>query len=254
MTKRDELIALDPAGLEAAVRECARITAPEISDVEYERIKADNSPRYQNTRAEMERTLRAYLNAARSQPNVQPALEAPADGDGEPAFPTWDAEDEAYELGKRDGYESAIQDLDIATGGDGEFKGSTIPGGTVDVPAMKARIVGRTTTAPPSEHSSTRSEVTALADIAAERERQREVEGWSSVHDDGHDTGEMAGAAACYALSTIKHWAKNQVIKLIWPWSDEWWKPKDARRNLVKAGALIVAEIERLDRLEGPRP
>ena len=80
MTKRDELIALDPAGLEAAVRECARITAPEISDVEYERIKADNSPRYQNTRAEMERTLRAYLNAARSQPNVQPALEAPAAG------------------------------------------------------------------------------------------------------------------------------------------------------------------------------
>ena len=80
MTKRDELIALDPAGLEAAVRECARITAPEISDVEYERIKADNSPRYQNTRAEMARTLRAYLNAARSQPNVQPALEAPAAG------------------------------------------------------------------------------------------------------------------------------------------------------------------------------
>ncbi len=73
MTKRDELIALDPAGLEAAVRECARITAPEISDVEYERIKADNSPRYQNTRAEMERTLRAYLNAARSQPNVHPS-------------------------------------------------------------------------------------------------------------------------------------------------------------------------------------
>jgi len=65
MTKRDELIALDPAGLEAAVRECARITAPEISDVEYERIKADNSPRYQNTRAEMERAIRAYLRAAK---------------------------------------------------------------------------------------------------------------------------------------------------------------------------------------------
>jgi NTP pyrophosphatase (non-canonical NTP hydrolase) len=102
----------------------------------------------------------------------------------------------------------------------------------------------------PSEPSSTRSEVTALADIATERQRQREVEGWTPAHDDGHDTGEMAGAAACYALSTIKHWAKDQVIKLIWPWADEWWKPKDARRNLVKAGALIVAEIERLDRLD----
>lgn len=53
------------------------------------------------------------------------------------------ADDEAYELGKRDGYESAIQDIDIATGGDGEFKGSTIPGVTVDVPAMKARVIER---------------------------------------------------------------------------------------------------------------
>lgn len=52
-------------------------------------------------------------------------------------------EDDAYELGKRDGYEDAIQDLDLATGGDGEFKGSTLPGRTVDVPAMKARIIER---------------------------------------------------------------------------------------------------------------
>jgi len=52
-------------------------------------------------------------------------------------------DDEAYELGKRDGYESAIQDLDIATGGDGEFRGSTIPDETVDVPAMKARVIER---------------------------------------------------------------------------------------------------------------
>ncbi|MCO5129780.1 MAG: hypothetical protein M9932_04355 [Xanthobacteraceae bacterium] len=98
--------------------------------------------------------------------------------------------------------------------------------------------------------SSTRSEVTALADIAEERRRQRDVKGWTVEHDDGHATGEMAGAAACYALSTIKHWAKDHVIKLIWPWASEWWKPKDHRRNLVKAGALIVAEIERLDRLD----
>lgn len=52
-------------------------------------------------------------------------------------------EDEAYEIGKRDGYEDAVQDLDIATGGDGEFKGSTAPGSTVDVPAMRDRIIER---------------------------------------------------------------------------------------------------------------
>jgi hypothetical protein len=27
-----------------------------------------------------------------------------------------------------------------------------------------------------------------------------------------------------------------------------WWKPKDRRRDLVRAAALIIAEIERLDR------
>ena len=37
----------------------------------------------------------------------------------------------------------------------------------------------------------------------------------------------------------------------LWPWAAEWWKPKDCRRNLVRAGALILAEIERLDRKNG---
>jgi hypothetical protein len=38
------------------------------------------------------------------------------------------------------------------------------------------------------------------------------------------------------------------VLEWLWPWSVQWWKPKDRRRDLVRAGALIVAEIERLDR------
>lgn len=52
-------------------------------------------------------------------------------------------EHETYEIGVRDGYESAVQDFDIATGGDGEFRGSTIPGRTVDLAAMKARVLAR---------------------------------------------------------------------------------------------------------------
>lgn len=57
-----------------------------------------------------------------------------------------DDPDEAYELGKRDGYEDAVQDLDIATGGDGEFRYCTDHDPNrhcPDVETMKARIVER---------------------------------------------------------------------------------------------------------------
>lgn len=52
-------------------------------------------------------------------------------------------DEETYQIGVRDGYEKAIQELDLATGGDGEFRGSTFPGETVDVPVMKSRIIER---------------------------------------------------------------------------------------------------------------
>jgi hypothetical protein len=52
-------------------------------------------------------------------------------------------DEDVYEMGKRDGYEEAVQEIDIATGGDGEFCGSTVPGGTVDVEAMMNRIAER---------------------------------------------------------------------------------------------------------------
>jgi hypothetical protein len=63
-------------------------------------------------------------------------------GDDGAAIYTQAEFDEAGEIGERDGYESAIQDIDLATGGDGEFYGSTIDGG-VDVPVMKQRIIDR---------------------------------------------------------------------------------------------------------------
>jgi hypothetical protein len=85
----------------------------------------------------------------------------------------------------------------------------------------------------------------ALDDITLERQRQVNQEGWTPEHDDEHDAGELAAAASCYADPTIA----TTFLPTRWPWDREWWKPTDQRRNLVKAGALIVAEIERLDRL-----
>lgn len=94
--------------------------------------------------------------------------------------------------------------------------------------------------------------------IAAERRRQVEGESWTSSHDDGHDSGELALAAACYAIESagrssveyrLGHAGGLEVnvdtAGLYWPWTKEWWKPTTEIRNLVKAGALIAAEIDR---------
>jgi hypothetical protein len=89
----------------------------------------------------------------------------------------------------------------------------------------------------------------AAQDVLAERKRQVEVEGWTPEHDDAHSKSELAHAAACYALK----WKGNYPAHASWwPWAEEWWKPKDRRRDLVRAGSLIIAEIERLDRLSPP--
>ena len=82
-------------------------------------------------------------------------------------------------------------------------------------------------------------------DIIAERQRQIIEEGWTAEHDDEHAEGEIASAAACYAL-----FANDQGFSTPahWPWGKERWKQAGQRRDLVKAGALILAEIERLDR------
>lgn len=102
----------------------------------------------------------------------------------------------------------------------------------------------------------------AARDVLAERERQKTAEGWTTEHDDTHKNGELSLAAASYAIGG--RWTKDRDgvylvephhMPIIWPWSRAWWKPTDRRRNLVKAAALILAEIERLDRLalEAPR-
>lgn len=89
----------------------------------------------------------------------------------------------------------------------------------------------------------------AVADVIAERHRQINAEGWTPEHDDGHDQGDMAIAGACYAAHASKRGIHASASKpMLWPWDASWWKPTDDRRDLVKAGALIIAEIERLDR------
>ncbi|HAV8533102.1 TPA: ead/Ea22-like family protein [Escherichia coli] len=89
----------------------------------------------------------------------------------------------------------------------------------------------------------------AILDVIAERQRQQSVEGWMPEHDDEHCNGELAMAAVCYIneTGTVN---RNGGKPWGWPWDASWWKPNARRRNLVKAGALILAEIERIDRQE----
>lgn len=94
---------------------------------------------------------------------------------------------------------------------------------------------------------------TGIELIAQERQRQIEVEGYDHSHDDDHSSGELAMAAMCYAMDPI--WRPVDVAPMGWPWIGyeglDGFKPtpNDRIRELVKAGSLLVAEIERLQRI-----
>jgi hypothetical protein len=102
--------------------------------------------------------------------------------------------------------------------------------------------------------SSVAEHTLAERDVLAERRRQIESEGWTPEHDDAHDSGEMAAAGASYALNAadqlhpFSQGDGGNAQPESWPWDSQWWRPTTPRRDLVKAGALILAEIERLDR------
>jgi hypothetical protein len=95
-----------------------------------------------------------------------------------------------------------------------------------------------------------------VALIAAERARQVSREGWTSEHDNEHRNGEMAISAVRYALEDAgREYPElpeledaREALAAAWPWQSCDWKPKDPILNLVRAGALIAAEIDRRQR------
>lgn len=106
---------------------------------------------------------------------------------------------------------------------------------------MLAAVGYGSAAAPADEHTQ------AARDVLAERRRQVEAEGWTPERDDNYHQGELVQAAVCYIwpLGATSGQAR-------WPWEWAWFKPSDPRRNLVKAAALILADIERLDRAARP--
>jgi hypothetical protein len=102
---------------------------------------------------------------------------------------------------------------------------------------------------------STAPDRTGAALIAAERQRQIDVEGWTPEHDTEHDDHDLVFAAACYVTPDYARFLTNSGIPADWPWEPSAWKPTpdDRVRELVKAGALIAAEIDRLQAQEARR-
>lgn len=110
---------------------------------------------------------------------------------------------------------------------------------------------------------------TGIELIAEERQRQIDVEGYDEQHDSHHKSLTLAQAAETYidaaflttkskemgysnqaAISWHKHnepW-KWKMIKLTWPWEEESFKPTTTLQDLIKAGALIAAAIDRLQK------
>lgn len=111
--------------------------------------------------------------------------------------------------------------------------------------------------------------------IAEERQRQISQEGWTPEHDDTHQGEELSRAACAYAFPNAGvARTQNGVVLMVtrdffWPWEPQEFKPsatldrvlqsREERvngrvRELVKAGALIAAEIDRLQRAQHPTP
>jgi|GEM_PF-5624672 len=94
---------------------------------------------------------------------------------------------------------------------------------------------------------------TGIELIAAERQRQIDQEGWTAKHDDQWEDGELVKAAISYLVATddeASNFTKTRESFSLsfWPWELRWWKPKTRRENLIRAGALIAAELDRIER------
>lgn len=110
----------------------------------------------------------------------------------------------------------------------------------------------------------TQAQPTGAEMIAKERQRQIDQEGYSEGSDDHYECPMLAQAAACYLQHySDRGWLLNVPCNSInegiyqtdvapnnWPFELKYWKPKDSLRDLVRSGALIAAEIDRLNRLD----
>jgi hypothetical protein len=95
----------------------------------------------------------------------------------------------------------------------------------------------------------------ALNLITKERFRQITQEGYTPAHDDEHTESQLAVLAAVYALSSAGPGYDNELTKVLYTLDSGWsFKPKDPISDLTRAGALVLAELERRLRMKEGDP
>jgi len=104
-------------------------------------------------------------------------------------------------------------------------------------------------------------EMNGIEMIAAERTRQIKEEGWSLAHDatEHKDDGALICAAHCYLLHAMESgWVYDKIgaeeYRRVGPddlWPDGWrWNPKSPAEDLVRAAALIAADLDRRETIK----
>lgn len=130
--------------------------------------------------------------------------------------------------------------------------------GTSDIIKPALAIGTKLYAAPPAQGIDLGPGVRAIAD---ERQRQVDAEGYNAENDADYKAGELANAALAYvevAAMDLAAGGRSHIAMrappACWPWHRLWWKPRDARRDLVRAGALIAAQLDVIDSASDAAP
>lgn len=91
-----------------------------------------------------------------------------------------------------------------------------------------------------------------LADIKQKRQRQVVVHKRDRLGDDMYVDGQLTSMALAFAQAAYQKelGLSDEELQVFWPWEETTPKLEQSRRELlINAAALLVADIERLDRL-----
>lgn len=88
-----------------------------------------------------------------------------------------------------------------------------------------------------------------VKEIYSARVNQLEAHDHLIKNEDLYVGDQLLNAALVYIGDSVRHWTLD-IHSPEWPWNLDSYNPRNPRCNLIRAAAFIVAEIERLDRVE----